>query len=212
MVICDSVGDRQAWVTDIERQIGECRQARGMDAPAPAAPVWMPDSNQTKCPLCSRAFTVFFRRHHCRKCGQLCCEACSRTRVIQPNISVSHKVRVCDQCRDRIAEQPPPLVFDANVRGAVELGSLAGGEVNTVRSGTREMNAPCPARALTRPHIAFSAVLRGTDQRIAPRQDGDAGEHTRAGVGKGTLCVPYCRRGIRCDHIPSLVLGSESVR
>ena len=35
------------------------------------APVWIPDSRVTMCQLCTAAFTVTFRRHHCRACGKV---------------------------------------------------------------------------------------------------------------------------------------------
>lgn len=35
------------------------------------APIWIPDSRVTMCQLCTAAFTVTFRRHHCRCCGKV---------------------------------------------------------------------------------------------------------------------------------------------
>ena len=30
-----------------------------------------------KCRYCSKKFTVFWRRHHCRRCGKTICSSCS---------------------------------------------------------------------------------------------------------------------------------------
>ncbi|KAJ1416689.1 hypothetical protein B484DRAFT_334498, partial [Ochromonadaceae sp. CCMP2298] len=39
---------------------------------------WDHNSTSSKCILCSTAWGTFRnRRHHCRKCGRLVCEACS---------------------------------------------------------------------------------------------------------------------------------------
>lgn len=39
---------------------------------------WQP--NTTGCTLCHRPFTLFTRPHHCRRCGQVVCDDCSRSR------------------------------------------------------------------------------------------------------------------------------------
>lgn len=39
---------------------------------------WQPDSAVLACGLCSRDFTLFVRRHHCRKCGRVVCASCSK--------------------------------------------------------------------------------------------------------------------------------------
>mgnify|MGYP001801723678 FL=1 len=36
------------------------------------APVWIPDDRVTMCMMCSTAFTMLNRRHHCRACGKVC--------------------------------------------------------------------------------------------------------------------------------------------
>lgn len=44
------------------------------------APMWENDQNQAQCPLCSRRFTFLWRRHHCRYCGTVVCDSCSKHR------------------------------------------------------------------------------------------------------------------------------------
>ena len=38
---------------------------------------WMPDDARETCPRCQRPFTLFRRRHHCRRCGTLACDDCA---------------------------------------------------------------------------------------------------------------------------------------
>ena len=38
---------------------------------------WMPDAVSTDCYQCNLKFNLFRRRHHCRICGQIFCQACS---------------------------------------------------------------------------------------------------------------------------------------
>lgn len=51
------------------------------------------------------AFTTTFRRHHCRQCGGLVCDDCSRQRVRLPSNPSLGKVRVCDPCASAIGEE-----------------------------------------------------------------------------------------------------------
>jgi hypothetical protein len=41
-----------------------------------------PLDGKDKCILCSAGFSFFRRQHHCRLCNVLCCDDCSKKRVI----------------------------------------------------------------------------------------------------------------------------------
>jgi hypothetical protein len=47
-------------------------------------PRWQSDSDAHECPICKRQFGLFFRRHHCRKCGRVVCNDCSPHRITIP--------------------------------------------------------------------------------------------------------------------------------
>jgi len=72
------------------------------------APVWRSDDSEDACPLCQKKFTFTKRRHHCRKCGGLCCNACSLKRMIiksQKSSELRDPQRVCDRCVEEITLQ-----------------------------------------------------------------------------------------------------------
>jgi hypothetical protein len=48
-------------------------------------PLWQPDSEVTKCPICGTQFTFWYRKHHCRKCGRVVCASCSPHRITIPH-------------------------------------------------------------------------------------------------------------------------------
>ncbi|XP_077416207.1 zinc finger FYVE domain-containing protein 26 [Vanacampus margaritifer] len=59
---------------------------------------WVPDTKQHVCMVCRRErFTMFNRRHHCRRCGRLVCQACSERKMAVEGCP-GEEVRVCDQC------------------------------------------------------------------------------------------------------------------
>lgn len=74
-------------------------------------PSWQTDDSADECFLCHKNFSLFFRRHHCRKCGRVVCGNCSQAKstylptayVVSPpsqifleSPHVPH--RTCDEC------------------------------------------------------------------------------------------------------------------
>lgn len=58
----------------------------------------------TACSRCGAIFSTTFRRHHCRQCGALVCDDCSRQRLRLPRNPSWGKVRVCDECAVAIGQ------------------------------------------------------------------------------------------------------------
>ncbi|XP_038192238.1 zinc finger FYVE domain-containing protein 26 isoform X5 [Arvicola amphibius] len=64
----------------------------------PARDQWVPDETESTCMVCCRErFTMFNRRHHCRRCGRLVCGSCSSKKMVVEGCR-ENPVRVCDQC------------------------------------------------------------------------------------------------------------------
>ncbi|KAK3394132.1 FYVE zinc finger-domain-containing protein [Podospora didyma] len=67
-------------------------RAQPLPSPTPASPRaldlvlprWQPDAEVTYCPICRAQFNIFVRKHHCRKCGRVVCNACSPHRITIP--------------------------------------------------------------------------------------------------------------------------------
>jgi hypothetical protein len=63
-------------------------------------PQWVSDDKAPQCKICAAPFTVLFRRHHCRGCGNVVCALCSDKEVPLPKLGYIHPVRVCKNCYD----------------------------------------------------------------------------------------------------------------
>ena len=81
-------------------------------APLPPPPprldfqvVTIPNSLRPSCPSCSNPFSYTRRRHHCRLCGDIFCDACSTHRTVLPleGDEFDTPVRVCDVCMRDVA-------------------------------------------------------------------------------------------------------------
>ena len=56
---------------------------------------WQADDAADACTICHLKWTLVRRRHHCRSCGHLVCDSCSRARL---HISGIDDQRACDHC------------------------------------------------------------------------------------------------------------------
>ncbi|KAF5866731.1 hypothetical protein ETB97_009888 [Aspergillus alliaceus] len=97
-------------------------------------PRWQPDSEVTNCPICETAFSFWYRKHHCRKCGRVVCASCSPHRITIPRQFIVHPP---DTNRSRASTLIPPRVApivdlesDDSAQSPTALNpALGGGEV-----------------------------------------------------------------------------------
>ncbi|KDO30964.1 hypothetical protein SPRG_04152 [Saprolegnia parasitica CBS 223.65] len=92
-----SVDEKNRWVQLIADAIAGAQEKGREAALENAAAVWIPDDAVESCSLCQRRFAVSFRRHHCRRCGNVVCGNCSTHRAYVIDNDPKEK-RVCDGC------------------------------------------------------------------------------------------------------------------
>lgn len=65
---------------------------------------WTPDAAVSCCMACHiEYFSMFSRRHHCRRCGRVVCSTCSQHSMVVEGFG-QNKVRVCDDCFSQTAK------------------------------------------------------------------------------------------------------------
>ncbi|XP_027015959.2 pleckstrin homology domain-containing family F member 1 [Tachysurus fulvidraco] len=100
-----SVEEKQAWMEHIERcRVERLRQLNLPPVMKPLAAIWIPDAAAAVCMRCAEPFKVTQRRHHCRHCGFVVCNSCSKSRAVLKHIS-SKPVRVCSVCKASLRQQ-----------------------------------------------------------------------------------------------------------
>ena len=62
---------------------------------------WEVDDSVTACKVCQSVFSFFKRRHHCRVCGKIFCDDCSKLQLALPSATAYEPVqRSCRPCYD----------------------------------------------------------------------------------------------------------------
>ncbi len=143
---------------------------------------WKHDSEKAACEGCGKEFTFVRRKHHCRRCGGLFCDACSSKKLNlavaltgENNATAEHvkKARVCDTCYNPVAgltkaltgrcltPRPAtvPIVDPIPRLKAVTPGNLASTPTYSRRiDHRRQRHAPRAAHHIK--HVGESAPLR----------------------------------------------------
>ncbi|KAJ1521925.1 hypothetical protein ONE63_002259 [Megalurothrips usitatus] len=78
-------------VADLQEEVENVKRA-GVGGEA----TWMRDKEVTHCKGCEKEFNMTRRKHHCRNCGEIFCNACSDNTMPLP--SLPKPARVCDKC------------------------------------------------------------------------------------------------------------------
>ena len=68
---------------------------------------WVKDELAETCKLCRLKFTLTERKHHCRLCGQIFCQSCSRFETEIATSNATKPVRVCNTCFNQIKTENP---------------------------------------------------------------------------------------------------------
>ncbi|CAF0908133.1 unnamed protein product [Adineta ricciae] len=97
VVRANSDRERQEWLTHLERCIRYASEGNNSHHNAVAAH-WIPDDKADTCMHCHTSkFSAVNRKHHCRNCGIIVCDGCSKKRFLLLHLDPK-PVRVCDSC------------------------------------------------------------------------------------------------------------------
>nr|POE62744.1 e3 ubiquitin-protein ligase pib1 [Quercus suber] len=136
-----------------------------------ALPAWQPDGAVSSCPVCKTRFNIWYRKHHCRKCGRVVCAACSPHRITIPRQYIVQQPGNADASLSRDDEQASPIQRNP---------ALGGGEIVRVcnpcvpdpwtpetqpAANTAEAREPVNAPTLANPQRESADDLRNSRQR-----------------------------------------------
>lgn len=97
-------------------------------------PKWLADSAAAACMLCNVRFhPIMCSRHHCRFCGGIFCNECSKGRCLLPSkFRIEDPQRVCDVCTVRLEFVQPYLMDQVSRASQLPIHDLT--DLSTLRS------------------------------------------------------------------------------
>lgn len=105
-VAAPTLEEKHAWMSHIEECKSALLQQQGVHTPSGKYAVsWIPDKASPACMRCDGRFTATNRRHHCRMCGLLVCDKCSKDKAVIRHINDTKKQRVCYVCHTKKLEE-----------------------------------------------------------------------------------------------------------
>ncbi|GAW20685.1 hypothetical protein ANO14919_101940 [Xylariales sp. No.14919] len=148
------------------------RQQRPATSQEFTIPRWQPDAEVQFCPICNVQFSMFLRKHHCRKCGRVVCNSCSPHRITIPHPYIV-----------RPPGDPGPVPqhsYPGVERGVADFSAIGGGE------RVRLCNPCVPDPNTTPPQAQRSSrpvIVDGRSSRARPPSNslGDYGAGLRPG-------------------------------
>lgn len=123
----------QAW-KEMAQTLTEANFGNAQEILEADPPKWLPDSASSTCMLCNVRFhPIMCSRHHCRFCGGLFCNDCTKGRSLLPEkFRTGEPQRVCDVCCVRL-ESVQPYLMD-QVSRAAQLPTHDLTDLSTLRS------------------------------------------------------------------------------
>ncbi|KAG6551622.1 hypothetical protein Mapa_006701 [Marchantia paleacea] len=151
--------------------------------PSAKGKTWVIDASS--CQTCQGAFTMFNRKHHCRRCGGIFCGNCTSQRAVLRGQGDA-PVRICDPCK-KLEEAARFQLRNRGKKGAKAasaaeddslLMEVLGGDVHALLSGRHE-----PGDDEIDDHHSNSAVSKSahssknSSAHVSPSKDGREEHH-----------------------------------
>eukprot|EP01094_Clydonella_sp_ATCC50884_P010974 TRINITY_DN20792_c0_g1_i1.p1 TRINITY_DN20792_c0_g1~~TRINITY_DN20792_c0_g1_i1.p1 ORF type:complete len:477 (-),score=180.96 TRINITY_DN20792_c0_g1_i1:393-1784(-) len=150
-------------------------------ADSSAAPPWQPDEEVTECNRCRSAFGLLTRRHHCRACGLIFCNACcNEQRLLPPAYKVPGLQRVCIGCAETNQYWPLRTASATTSKGRVEYVGLGSGERVVVA-------LPGTSGTCNQALLFVRMLWQGDNGDVVP----SGGDAAQAAADGGISCGPF---------------------
>ncbi|XP_039092556.1 FYVE, RhoGEF and PH domain-containing protein 6 isoform X2 [Hyaena hyaena] len=162
-----SATERDEWLEAISRSIEEYAKKRITFCPSRSldeadaenkeevsplgskAPIWIPDTRATMCMICTSEFTLTWRRHHCRACGKIVCQACSSNKYGLDYLK-NQPARVCEHCFQELQkldhQNSPKIGSPGNIKSP---SSALSSVLHSIPSGRKQKKIPAALKEVS---------------------------------------------------------------
>jgi len=139
---------------------------------------WMPDRLCKHCYACDTPFTVFRRRHHCRLCGQVFCNACSAY-FVKEKKTILRTCKMCFEQMDGKTQMP-----------TLETGKIAVQPISPSLQDQLSESDVLHSMSKKRTESAFSKRLLLSQQQAMELQEQQESARLSKGDTKSALVIP----------------------
>ncbi|XP_007887590.1 pleckstrin homology domain-containing family F member 1 [Callorhinchus milii] len=131
--------EKEDWLKHINRCVEQLMEKTGRKQSTEHAAPWIPDKMTEICMRCTQTkFNAMVRKHHCRKCGFVVCQSCSKQKFLMPKQS-SKPLRVCTLCYDKLVEhQKKELATEVDALSTVGNATMSSGEDDSDKSSDED--------------------------------------------------------------------------
>ncbi|XP_008071298.2 FYVE, RhoGEF and PH domain-containing protein 6 [Carlito syrichta] len=162
-----SATERDEWLDAISRSLDEYAKKRVTFCPSRSldqadseekekasplgskAPIWIPDTRATMCMICTSEFTLTWRRHHCRACGKIVCQACSSNKCGLDYLK-NQPARVCEHCFQELQkldqQHSPKIGAPGNHKST---SSALSSVLHSIPSGRKQKKIPAALKEVS---------------------------------------------------------------
>ncbi|XP_023364979.1 FYVE, RhoGEF and PH domain-containing protein 6 isoform X1 [Otolemur garnettii] len=162
-----SATERDEWLEAISRSIEDYARKRITFCPSRSleeadsenkeevsplgskAPIWIPDTRATMCMICTSEFTLTWRRHHCRACGKIVCQACSSNKYGLDYLK-NQPARVCEHCFEELQkldhQHSPKIGSPGNHKSP---SSALSSVLHSIPSGRKQKKIPAALKEVS---------------------------------------------------------------
>ncbi|XP_073940247.1 FYVE, RhoGEF and PH domain-containing protein 6 isoform X2 [Castor canadensis] len=112
------------------------------------APIWIPDTRATMCMICTSEFTLTWRRHHCRACGKIVCQACSSNKYGLDYLK-NQPARVCEHCFQELQKLDHQHSSRIGCPGNHKSSSALSSVLHSIPSGRKQKKIPAALKEVS---------------------------------------------------------------
>ncbi|XP_045592473.1 zinc finger FYVE domain-containing protein 21 [Procambarus clarkii] len=156
-------------------------------------PEWIPDKLSPTCMDCKEKFDFLKRRHHCRRCGRVCCSSCCENRVALPRMCFLDPVRVCTPCAEATSREN--IFYNKDLKALVTGAILCLGNDASLDLVQCRLSSDHRFFIVSGPYNDSAPPLSIPMHRIMGLQVGSRNQNPSGNCTVSSLVVQYCLAG-----------------
>lgn len=185
--------EKLSWLADLKACIEESKtrilskEQENVQQGSMIQPVWSSNSDSSNCMLCAKKFNFVRRKHHCRQCGILVCDDCSKARAQLGSVQNKEQkeVRVCNNCSNKKTEPGSSTGINSGTSTTTKLPPILPSSPTPSLPSSPSNLSLSKTTALEMDQLALQAAIQSVTDRAKASRKKDMESSGSAGGGMG---------------------------